>query len=388
MFLLRTEFGEDFAHGAGEDIDEFVEEGFVQAERAAVADGAAQDAAKDIIAVGVAGLDAIGDGEREGADVVGDDAEGDIGFFLLGVAGGAADGECRAVGAAAEFFDFVEDRAEDVGLVVRNARVGEIGEVFCALDDRGDAFEAHAGIDMARGEGGERAVGVRVELDEDEVPNLDALGGAFVDEGAAGVAGGGEVDMEFRAGAAGAGFAHHPEVVFFVSVDDVNGGIESGGAEFFGPEIPSLLVARGGVAGFGVVDRGVEAGGGEFPAVDDEFPRPVDGFLFEVVAEGPVPQHLEKGVVVGVEADIIEVVVFAAGADAFLRVCRALVGAGKRARPFGDIRGFLAEEDGDELVHAGVRKEEVRRVGHETRGGDDRVLFFAEEIEERLADLG
>ena len=360
----------------------------MQAERAAVADGAAEDAAEDIVAVGVAGLDAVGDGEREGADVVGDDAEGDIGFFLLGVAGGAAHWQCGAVGFAAEFFDFVEDRTEDVGLVVRNARVGEIGEIFCALDDRGDALEAHACVHMAGGEGRERAVGVGVELDEDEVPNLDALGGAFVDERATGVAGGGQVDMEFRAGAAGTGLPHHPEVVLLIAVDDVNGGIESGGAEFFGPEIPGLLVARGGVAGFGVVDRGVEAGGGEFPAVDDEFPGPVDGFAFEIVAERPVSEHLEEGVVVGVEADIIEVVVFASGADAFLGVRRALVGAGNRACPFRDIGGFLAEENGDELVHAGVREKQVRRVGHEARGGDDGVLLLAEEIEERLADLG
>ena len=320
--------------------------------------------------------------------MVGDDAEGDIIFFLFGVASGTADGECGAVGAATEFFEFVEDGAEDVGLVIRDAGVGEIAEVFCALDDRGDALEAHAGIDMARGERAERAVGIRVELDEDEVPNLDAVGGAFVDERAERVAGGGEVDMEFGARAAGAGFAHHPEVVLLVAVDDVDGGIESGGAEFFGPEIPGLLVARVGVAGFGVVDGREEAGGGKFPAVDDEFPRPVDCLFFKIVTERPVPEHFEEGVVVGVEADIIEVVVLAAGADAFLGVRRALVGAGNAASPLRDIGGFLTEENGDELVHAGVREQEVRRVRHETRGGHDGVLLFVEKIEERLADLG
>ncbi len=51
-----------------------------------------------------------------------------------------------------------------------------------------------------------------------------------------------------------------------------------------------------------------------------EFPGPLDGFLLEVIAEGPVPEHLEERVVIGVEPDVIEVVVLAAGADAFLRV--------------------------------------------------------------------
>ena len=60
--------------------------------------------------------------------------------------------------------------------------MGEVGKAFGALDDAGDALETHAGIYMLRGQGGEGAVGVGVELDEDEVPNLDALGGALVDE--------------------------------------------------------------------------------------------------------------------------------------------------------------------------------------------------------------
>ena len=220
---------------------------------------------------------------------------------------------------------------------------------------------------MAGGEGRERAVQVGIELDEDEIPNLDAVGGAFVDERAARVACGREIDMQLRAGAAGAGFAHHPEVVLLVAVYNMDGWIKSGRAEFLGPDFPCLFVARGGVAGLGMVDRGVEAGGREFPTADDEFPRPVDRFLFEIISERPVAEHLEHGVVVGIEADIIEVVVFSAGANAFLRVGGAEVGAWQRARPLGDIRRLLAEEKGDELVHAGVREKQVRRVGHEAR---------------------
>ena len=135
VFLFRADFGEDIAHRAGEDIDELVEEWRAETERAAVADGAAQDAAEHIVPVGVAGLNAVADGKGERADVVGNDAEGDIVFFLFGVASGTADGQRGSVGLAAEFFQFVEDRAEDVGLVVRDAGVGEIGEIFCALND-------------------------------------------------------------------------------------------------------------------------------------------------------------------------------------------------------------------------------------------------------------
>ena len=64
------------------------------------------------------------------------------------------------------------------------------------------------------------------------------------------------------------------------------------------------------------------------PDFREQFPRPGDRFLLEVVAEGPVAEHLEEGVVVGVLADVVEVVVLAAGADALLRVGGPLVGGG------------------------------------------------------------
>ncbi len=91
--LAGAEFGKDIPELPCDDLDEFVEEWFGESEGAAVADGAAEDAAEDVMAVVVAGQDAIGDGKAERADVVGDDAEGDIDFFLCGVAGGAWGGQ-------------------------------------------------------------------------------------------------------------------------------------------------------------------------------------------------------------------------------------------------------------------------------------------------------
>jgi hypothetical protein len=84
-------------------------------------------------------------------------------------------------------------------------------------------------------------------------------------------------------------------------------------------------------------------------------------------------------VVIGVEADVLKVVVLAAGADALLRVGGARGALGTRR---------LAEEDGHELVHAGIGEEEIGRVGQERAGRDDGVALFAEEIEEAGADFG
>ena len=81
---------------------------------------------------------------------------------------------------------------------------------------------------------------------------------------------------------------------------------------------------------------------------------------------------------VGVEADVFEVVVFAAGADAFLGVG----GAAGLVGTFG-----LAEEDGHELVHAGVGEQQVGAVRHEAGRRHNGVLLRLEEVEKVLPDL-
>jgi hypothetical protein len=59
-------------------------------------------------------------------------------------------------------------------------------------------------------------------------------------------------------------------------------------------------------------------------SLGDQGPGEIDRLFLEVVAEREIAQHLEEGVVARGVADIVEVVVLAAGADAFLRGGRAL----------------------------------------------------------------
>ena len=328
-----------------------------------VANGAAQDPAQDVVAVVVTRQDAVGNREGKSADVIRDDAKGDVDLNLFR---GRAIRERRGVFFAAEFFQLVKERAEDVGFVIGDdAR--KIGEIARVLHDARHALEPHARIDVPGGQGGKTPVRIGVELNEDEVPNFDATGVAFVDERTFGVASGSQIDMDFRAGAAGAGFAHHPKVVFLATVNDVDLGIETGGGEFRGPEVIGIevKVARI-VSGFvGAIDSGVEAVAGEFPDLGDQFPGPINGLFLEIIAKAPVAQHLEKGVVIGVQADVFEVVVLAAGTDALLGVR----GAGGRARdgagPFIDVGRALVEEYRDELIHAGVGEKQAGRIGHE-----------------------
>src|SRR5262249_48107427 len=50
----------------------------------------------------------------------------------------------------------------------------------------------------------------------------------------------------------------------------------------------------------------------------EKLPGVGDGFLLEIIAEGKIAQHFKKSVMSFGEADVLEVVVLAAGTDAFL----------------------------------------------------------------------
>ncbi len=114
---------------------------------------------------------------------------------------------------------------------------------------------------------------------------------------------------------------------------------------------------------------------GEF--LGDQGPGEFDRVFLEIVAEGEIPQHLEKGVVTRGVADIVEVVVLAAGTHAFLARRGAAVGA-----------LLSAGEDVLELHHARIGEEQGRVVARHERGGrHDRVAARAEEIEESGPDV-
>ena len=59
-----------------------------------------------------------------------------------------------------------------------------------------------------------------------------------------------------------------------------------------------------------------------------EFPRPGDALFLEIVAERPVPEHFEHGVVIGVVSHFLQVVVLARHAQTFLTVGHAGIFAG------------------------------------------------------------
>ncbi len=310
-------------------------------------DSAPKDAAQHIAAAFVRRRHAIGDEERRRAGVLGDDAHGDVGRGIL------------SVGAAGQLFDAGEDGAEDIRLV---------DGVF-VLQYRGDALEAGAGVDVLARQLGPVSVLVLVQRHEDEVPDLEEAAAVRLEVRLArAVAAVGArlaraaVDEDLAVGAAGANavpVTGRPVVVLLaVAVDAVLRNADAA------PEVVRLVVIE--------VDRDPELVAVELEDRREQLPRPLDGLLFEVVADAEVAEHLEHRQV-AVVADFIDV----RGAEDLLH--------GDHAR-----RGRLGEphEVRLERHHAGAR-EEQRRVAVRHEGGARHAQMAAldHEAHEGVADV-
>ena len=150
---LAAQLGIGVAHLGDQLGDQLVEERLARAELVAVADRAARDAAQHVAAALVARDHAVDDGEGAGADVVGDDLERRR--ILVAVAARRR--------ASTRLLGRREQRHEQVDLVVR----------VHVLQHRGQALEAHAGVDARLRQLVHHARVVAVELHEDVVPDLD-----------------------------------------------------------------------------------------------------------------------------------------------------------------------------------------------------------------------
>ena len=340
--LGARQFAEGLAHLAHQGRHQPPHQRIPAAHHVGVAHGPAHDATQHIAAAFVRGQHAVGDQKTDGAQVIGDDPVGDGMRAVRGLVAGLG-------------------RGRDQGL----HQVGVVIVVF-ALQQRGEALQAHAGIDRGFGQRDALLGAELLELHEHQVPDFDEAVAVFL-----GTARRPARDMvavvveDLRTGPAGPGLAHAPEVVRGGDADDALVG-ESG--DFF-PQLEGLVVV--------MVDGDQQAFGVEAVLPGEQAPGQLDGFVLEIVAEGKVAQHLEKGVVAGGIADIVEIVVFAAGAQALL--------AGHGARI---VALFGAGENVLELHHAGVGKEQRRIVvRHQRTGRDDLVAVGREVVEKSLANV-
>ena len=329
-------------------VDDLIEERLVDAQQLAVARGAAQKPAQDVAAALVGGQDAVADHEGRRADMVGDDAQRHVG--LVG---------------------FLVMRAGDLGDLVGDVHDGvDVEERRDVLAHAGQTLEAHAGVDVLLLELGIVAVAVVVELGEDDVPDLD-VPVAVAADGAAGLAAAvllAAVIIDLGARAARAG-AMLPEVILLAEAEDA----VFGDADHVAPDGKGLVVGRRGLVAR--EDGRIQAVGLEADPVGagEEFPRPGNGFLLEVVAEGEVAQHLKIRAVAGRMADVFDI----AGADALL------TGGDAVAR-----RLFLAGEPGLHGGHACVDEQDGFVVlRNEGKARQTQMAFGFEKLQVHLAQL-
>ncbi len=278
-----------------------------------MADGTADDATQHVTAPFVARDHAIGDQEGTGTDVIGQHSQG----------------RRRQVGVRGFTRRGGDQRLEQVDLVVG----------MHTLQHRRDALQAHAGVHRGLGQRMHHALLVAVELHEHVVPDFDEAVTVLL--GRTWKAAPDMLTMvveHFRARTAGAGVAHHPEIVRGVAptlvVADADHALGRH-AHFPRPDVEGLVVL--GIDGDPQpVLLQLEDFGQQLPGVGD-------GVALEVIPEAEVAQHLEEGVVACGITDVLEVIVLATGTHAFLR------GGGAGVGPLVE-----AKEDVLELVHPGV----------------------------------
>ena len=273
--------------------------------------------------------------------MIGDDAVAWLGLALGGNAGERDRGR--------------DQRPEQIDLVI----------VVGALQDGRDALKPHAGVDR-----GLRQVDALIRsellvLHEHEIPDLDEAVAFGV--GAAGRTAfhaRAVVVENLRGRTARSKLAHRPEIVAARDADD----LLVGEAGDLAPQ-PRRLVVVG-------IDGDQQALLVERIVLGEQLPGERDGALLEIIAEGEVAEHLEEGVVARGVADIVEVVMLAAGAHAFLRR-----GGAREGRLLGAGEHVL------ELHHAGIGEHQGGIVArHERARGQHLMTVAGEEIEEARAD--
>ena len=238
--------------------------------------------------------------------------------------------------------------------------------VVLALQDGGDPFQPHAGIDR-RARQVVPCLGIDLlVLHEDEVPDFDKPVAVFVR--AAGRAARDIVAMvekDFRTRTARPGIAHRPEIVACRDADDAV--VRQPGDLL--PQLRRLFVF--GIDGHQEFFRRQAV----FPG--HQVPRQFDRDVLEIIAEREIAEHFEKRVVARRVADVFQVVVLAAGAYATLRRHRA-----------GVRTLVLAGEHILELHHARVGEQQGRVVmRHQRRRRHDFMLVRREIAEEGRPDV-
>ena len=270
------------AHQADHVGKEIEQERTVNAEKAAEPGGPPKQPAEHVPPAVVGGQDAVGDHECHRTNMVRDHPDSKVRLRAV------------AVMDAAHGAGPLDHGHEQVGL--------EVGAH--PLDDGRQPLESHSRVDVLLRQGHQCSVLLEVELGEHVVPDLQ-VPVTVAPHGALRPAAGELrplVVHDLRTGTAGPLVPHEPEIVILAEAEDAL----VGNAHKLVPRVVGLIVV--------LVDGHRHAVRLETDHFRQEFPSPGDGLFLEIVPPGEVPQHLEKGMVPGRAAHVVDVV----GSDALL----------------------------------------------------------------------
>ena len=285
---------------------------------------------------------AVGNQERGAAQMVGDNPVAGLERTIGRLPGRVGTGD--------------DERPERVRVVV----------VVLPLQDGCEPLEAQAGVDRRPRQRRPRPRRVLIVLHEHEIPDLDEPVAILLGTTRWAARDRRPVIIEnLRARAARPGIAHAPEIIRSADADDPL----VGQAGDFPPQLSRVVVI--GIDGHQQLVRG------QTKITGQQRPSVLDGDGLEVVAEAEIAEHLEKSMVPGGIANIVEVVVLAARPHTLLR--------GRRSR----IRtAFLPRKHVLKLNHATIRKQQRGVVaGNQRTTGDDRVAIAPKIIEKGCADV-
>jgi len=103
--------------------------------------------------------------------------------------------------------------------------------------------------------------------------------------------------------------------------------------------------------------------------------------LLKVVSERPIAQHLKEGMVIAVLSYIVKVIMLSSSTYTLLRIHSSL-----QLRHIVSL-AYCPQENGLELVHTSIRKEESKIIVGYHRGRRDHSMTFGlKELQERLSD--
>mmetsp|Transcript_3069 Transcript_3069/g.8674 ORF Transcript_3069/g.8674 Transcript_3069/m.8674 type:complete len:252 (+) Transcript_3069:2299-3054(+) len=213
-----------------------------------------------------------------------------------------------------------------------------------------------------------------VVLNKHIVPNLNHIGQIGIDQFCR-VASSNAIKVDFGTRSTGSRGTHFPKIILGAKRQD------SGFGQVLQPQLTSFLVGRRLFIAFKI--GGVQSFGVEFEFLREALPGHVNGPLFEVITKGPVSQHFKKGVMVHVLSDVVQVIVLASRANAFLCVDGAFQCA------HFQIRIASAQKQRLVLIHSGIGKEQRWIVDRYTRtaGPKSVTMLLDKKVNKGLSDL-